>query len=58
MFPGPFVTILLLKRKSGANQHIFQRITHSVHQVVEIINGSVDLGPELIFSPRYSLKFQ
>ena len=51
MFPGPFVTILLLKRKSGANQHIFQRITHSVHQVVEIINGGVDLGPELIFSP-------
>ena len=47
-----FVTILLLvEAENGANQHIFQRITHSVHQVVEIINGGVDLGPELIFSP-------
>jgi hypothetical protein len=41
--------VLLLEAEGGANQHIFQRITHSVHQVVEIINGPVDLGPEFIF---------
>ena len=50
MFPGLFVTILLLvEAEGGANQNIFQRIAHSVHQVVEIINGGIDLGPKLIF---------
>lgn len=45
-----FVTIMLLvETEGGANQHIFQPVTHSVHKVVEIINGNIDLGPELIF---------
>ena len=35
----------ILKRKreaeSGANQNIFQGVTHSIHKVVEIVNGDV-----------------
>ena len=49
--PGGVVTILLFKAKSWAYQYVFQRIPHSIHQVVEIINGSVNLGSKLIFGP-------
>ena len=48
---GLNISIPSFETECWANQHIFQRITHSVHQVVEIVNGNVDLGSKLIFSP-------
>jgi len=48
---GHFVTLLLFKAEGGANQNIFQPIAHGIHQVVEIVNGLIDLVPKFIFIP-------